>query len=187
MSMNENLSNIFIFEQREDWKEVSLQYTKLYQEKPTQAVAMHFAFFCWYLLWQWDEISFPGEKISPYERMTVDSRNGISKKDLLANLDATTQQLLSSDKIPDKYLMVLVHMKMLYPYFFKDETLSEETAKKLLVSISDRSLSDLGVKVLSNYLRNQSNTAITDAEKEAVNSLFTKGSLMQKYFTWLFS
>lgn len=68
-------SDIFESEHEENWRIVFVQYTELYRQSPSIDVAMHFAFFCWYLLWQWDEISFPGETLSPYEKGTVDTRN----------------------------------------------------------------------------------------------------------------
>ena len=57
------LSDIFESEHEENWRIVFIQYTELYRQSPSIDVAMHFAFFCWYLLWQWDEISFPGETL----------------------------------------------------------------------------------------------------------------------------
>ena len=57
------ISYIFESEHEENWRIVFVQYTELYRQSPSIDVAMHFAFFCWYLLWQWDEISFPGETL----------------------------------------------------------------------------------------------------------------------------
>lgn len=114
------LSNIFESEHEENWRIVFAQYTELYRQSPSIDVAMHFAFFCWYLLWQWDEISFPGETLSPYEKGTVDTRNGISKSKLLFDLDVTTKHLLTSpDNTPVKYLIVLCLMKKFIPIFSK--------------------------------------------------------------------
>ena len=75
-----HLSDIFTLESAEDWKNVFTHYESLYFTTKTNEIAIHFAFFCWYLLWQWDEICFPGEEsLSPYERPDADTRNGISK------------------------------------------------------------------------------------------------------------
>ena len=182
------LSTIFEYEHKEDWETVSTLYVELYQQNPSQDVAMHFAFFCWYLLWQWDEISFLGETLSPYEKATVDTRNGISKTELLSNLDLTTQYLLTSlENTPQKYLVLLSLMKKIYPYFFKEETFSEVDRKKLFVFISQRTQDDLGTKVIYNYLQTQSTNNISPSEKVAVTNLFPKYSLIQSYFSWLFN
>ena len=145
------LSDIFESEHEENWRIVFVQYTELYRQSPSIDVAMHFAFFCWYLLWQWDEISFPGETLSPYEKGTVDTRNGISKSKLLCDLDVTTKHLLTSpDNTPVKYLIVLCLMKKIYPYFFKEDTFSEAKRQQVLASISQKPLD--GVWGLRRYM-----------------------------------
>ncbi|WP_317320506.1 hypothetical protein [Subdoligranulum variabile] len=180
------LSNIFESEHEESWRTAFLQYTELYRQSLSIDVAMHFAFFCWYLLWQWDEISFPGEMLSPYEKGTVDTRNGISRTDLLFDLDVTTKQLLASpENTPVKYLIVLSLMKKNYPYFFKEETFSEVKRSQLLAFISQKTLADLGTKVIYDYLQTQNTVTILPAEKIAARTIFPPNSLIQSYFTWL--
>lgn len=182
------LNEIFEYEQKENWEVVFAQYKKIYQEKPSLDVAMHFAFFCWYMLWQWDEITFPGETLSPYEKDTVDIRNGISKSGLFSDLDRTTKYLLTSlENTPLKYLIVISLMKKIYPYFFKEDTFSEVKRQQLLYYISKKSLDDLGIKAIYDYLQTQSTNNIAPAAKIAINNLFPKNSLMQSYFNWLFS
>ena len=181
------LSNIFESGHEENWRIVFAQYTELYRQSPSIDVAMHFAFFCWYLLWQWDEISFPGETLSPYEKGTVDTRNGISKSKLLFDLDVTTKHLLTSpDNTPVKYLIVLCLMKKIYPYFFKEDTFSEVKRQKVVASISQKPLDDVGTKAIYNYLRTKNATNILPAERIAVRTIFPPNSLIQSYFTWLF-
>lgn len=180
------LSNFFESEHEESWRTAFLQYTELYRQSLSIDVAMHFAFFCWYLLWQWDEISFHGETLSPYEKGTVDTRNGISRTDLLFDLDVTTKQLLASpENTPVKYLIVLSLMKKIYPYFFKEETFSEVKRSQLLAFISQKTLADLGTKVIYDYLQTQNTVTILPAEKIAARTIFPPNSLIQSYFTWL--
>lgn len=130
------LSNIFESEHEESWRTAFLQYTELYRQSLSIDVAMHFAFFCWYLLWQWDEISFPGEMLSPYEKGTVDTRNGISRTDLLFDLDVTTKQLLASpENTPVKYLIVLSLMKKFIPIFSKRKLSRKSKGVNCLLSL----------------------------------------------------
>lgn len=182
------LSDIFQLEQAEEWKQVADQYAYLYTEMPTNRVAMHYAFFCWYLLWQWDEICFPGEEtISLYERPNADTRNGISKLGLLSQLNLTTKQLLTSGDIPVKYLVILAHMKKIYPYFFQDDTFSEADRKHLVEAIGKTSFEELGTRTIYLYVQTQDASHLAQEEKTAVHDLFPNNSLMQAYFTWLFS
>ena len=186
MDAAKKLSEVYISEQNEDWKKAISQYEALYREEPSGDIAIHFAFLCWYLLWQWDQISFPGETISPYERMSAEVRNGISQSSLASHLDAAAKQLLSCTRTPVQYLIVLVHMKKIYPYFFRDETFSELAAQQLLNSIREEAADDPGVNAIRTYLQDDSMAKITPEEKEAACGLFPNGSLMQTYFTWLF-
>ena len=182
------LQEIFALESAEDWKNTSEHYESLYSSVHTNEVAIHFAFFCWYLLWQWDEICFPGEEsMSIYERPNAETRNGISKS-LFSNLDLTTSQLLTSwESVPPKYLVVLALMKKIYPYFFRESTFSETLEQNLLNFISHNFFNELGVRTIYNYIQTQDSEHLTANEKMAINSLFPKGSLIQSYFTWLFS
>lgn len=181
------LSRIFESEREENWRIAFAQYTELYRQTPSLDAAMHFAFFCWYLLWQWDEISFPGERLSPYEKGTVDTRSGISRSGLLLNLDATTKHLLAPlETLPARYLVVLALMKKNYPYFFKEETFSEAKRQQLSALIRQKTLEDPGTQAIWNYLQTQSTAGILPSERTAVRSVFPSNSLLQSYFTWLF-
>lgn len=185
---NLKLSDVFQSEQAEDWKRVADQYVSLYAVTPTNRVAMHYAFFCWYLLWQWDEICFPGEEaISPYERPNADTRNGISKSGLFSQLNLTTKQLLTSGDIPVKYLVILAHMKKTYPYFFQDDTFSEDDREHLLEAIGNTSFEEPGTRAIYQYVQTQDVSKLSQEDKAAVHDLFPRNSLMQTYFTWLFS
>lgn len=184
-----HLSDIFTLESAEDWKNVFTHYESLYFTTKTNEIAIHFAFFCWYLLWQWDEICFPGEEsLSPYERPDADTRNGISKSKLENNLDSSTEYLLTSwESTPKKYLIVLSHMKKIYPYFFREETFPEILAQQLLDFIAKKPFDELGVKIIYNYIQTQDSTHLTTNERTAICNLFPSNSLIQSYFTWLFS
>ena len=183
------LSEIFSLESIKDWKNVSIHYESLYSSSKTKEVAIHFAFFCWYLLWQWDEICFPGEESIPvYERPNAEIRNGISHSKLFTDLDSTAKYLLTSwENTPKKYLVVLAHMKKIYPYFFREETFPEILVQQLLDYIAQSSFDELGVQVIYNYVRTENSTHLRTEEKAAIDNLFPKDSLIQSYFLWLFS
>lgn len=182
------LSDIFQLEQSEKWKEAAYQYAYLYAEMPTNQIAMHYAFFCWYLLWQWDEICFPGEEITPlYERINADTRNGISKSCLLSRLDLTTKQLLTINDTPVEYLVMLTLMEKIYPYFFKKETFSEADRCQLIENIGKTSLENLGTKVIYQYVQTQASPTLIEKEKTAVSILFPQNSLIHTYLIWLFN
>lgn len=185
---NLKLSDVFQSEQAEDWKQAADQYVSLYTVTPTNKVAMHYAFFCWYLLWQWDEICFPGEEtISLYERPNADTRNGISKSGLFSQLNLTTKQLLTASDTPVKYLVILAHMEKIYPYFFQKDTFSETDRKQIVEAVGKAPFEELGVRVIYQYVQTQDASHLTKEEKAAVHDLFPSNSLMQTYFTWLFS
>ena len=135
------LAEIFAWEKQEDWPEAFKGYTSLYAKEPSIETAIHFAFFCWYMLWQWDEIQLPGEALSPYERMKTEKRCGLSRPVLFRDLDRTAEYLLADGRgtparyLAAKYLAVLVHMRKIYPYFFKEETFPESMACHLLDQI----------------------------------------------------
>ena len=183
------LSEIFSLESAEDWRAVSEGYESLFLSAKTKEAAIHFAFFCWYLLWQWDEICFPGEEsLSMYERPNAEIRNGISKTKLFLNLDSATEFLLDPrEQTPKKYLVVLCHMKNVYPYFFRDETFPDMLLPRLLDLIAEGSFCEPGVQVIYNYIMTRDSTHLTADEKTAIDGLFPKDSLIQSYFTWLFS
>lgn len=183
---NLKLSDVFRSEQAENWKQAADQYASLYAEMPTNRVAMHYAFFCWYLLWQWDEIVFPGEAISVYDRMAADCRNGISKSGLFSQLDLTAKQLLAARDTPIKYLVVLAHMEKIYPYFFGKDTFSQADRKQLVEAIGKAPLDELGTRAIYQYVQTQDASHLAQEEKAAVGNLFPTNSLMQTYFTWLF-
>lgn len=149
---------------------------------------MHFAFFCWYLLWQWDEISFPGETLSCYEKGSVDTRGGLSRSELLFNLDLTAKHLLDfPETTPVKYLLVLSLMKKIYPYFFKEETFSESRRQQLIAVLRQKTLSDPGTQAIYDYMQTQTTANILPAGKIAACALFPPDSLLRSYFTWLFA
>lgn len=183
------LSEIFSLESKEDWKNVFTHYESLYSSTKTKEVSIHFAFFCWYLLWQWDEICFPGEEsISVYERPNAEVRNGISKSKLFTNLDSSAKCILDSwENTSTKYLVVLSLMKNIYPYFFREETFPEVLVQKLLDFIAKSPFNELGVQVIYNYIHTQDSTHLSTDEKIAVDNLFPKNSLIQSYFSWLFT
>lgn len=186
MNPSKKLSEIFQSEKQEDWNTALSQYEALYEEDPSEDVSIHFAFLCWYLLWQWDEIQFPGETIPPYERMTLEVRNGISKSALFSHLDTTAKQLLSCPETPAADLLVLLHMEKIYPYFFSQELSDRLSAQPFLAAVQDRISGNPGFHAIFTYWQDGSSAHITSEEKAAACRLFPDGSLMHTYFTWLF-
>lgn len=174
-------------EQEQDWPKVFAQYKELYRRFPVQQVAIHFAFFCWYLLWQWDEIVFPGERLSPHERAALDIRNGLSKSELFSSLNGMAGKLLSSvDETEDKYLAILIHMHNIYPYFFESNILSDEFAEQILVYLENKQTIDLITKRICLYQRTPDITR-SSGEAKADDEIFpSDGSLITHYFQWLF-
>ena len=182
------LSDAFQSERTGNWKQAAEQYAILYTEMPTKQTAMHYGFFCWYLLWQWDEICFPGEEaISPYERPNADTRNGISQSELLSQLNLTTKQLLSSGDVPVTYQVVLAHMEKIYPYFFQNTVFSESDREHLVEVIGKTSFAEPGARAIYQYVQTQDVSQISKEDRDAARELFPHNSLMGSYFTWLFS
>ena len=175
-------------EQEQDWPKVFAQYKELYRQFPVQKVAIHFAFFCWYLLWQWDEIVFPGEKLSSHEQAALDMRGGMSTSELYSSLNCMASKLLSSvDKNEDRYLAILIHMRHIYPYFFESNILSDESAEQILVYLENKQTTDLITKRICLYQRNPDMTQSSGEEKTDNEMFPSDGSLLTHYFQWLFS
>ena len=157
----------FLIENK-NWEDAFGEYKKLYAENLSEEVAVGFAFFCWYLLWQWDEISFSGENLSPYEKINADKRNGISKKDLGNYLDETSDYILNS-KTPE-YIALIYHMKKLYPYFFKNsdcrKIFTHSEAANIIFAYSD-------------------DRKYSPQERKIVVDFFSRFALIKDYFQWL--
>lgn len=196
MSLEEQLSEIYKAEnelyeaeeeQEQDWPKVFAQYKELYQQFPVQKAAIHFAFFCWYLLWQWDEIVFPGEQLSSYERATLDIRGGMSKSELYSSLNRMAGRLLSPvEETEDKYLAILIHMRHIYPYFFESNILSDELAGQILAYLENKQTADPITKRICLYQRNPDITQSSGKGKTDNEMFPSDGSLITHYFQWLF-
>ncbi len=196
MSLEEQLSEIYKAEnelykaekeQEQDWPKVFAQYKELYQQFPVQKVEIHFAFFCWYLLWQWDEIVFSGEHLSLHDRVTLDSRCVMSKSELFSSLNCMASKLLSSvDETEDTYLAILIHMRNIYPYFFENNILSDEFAKQILMYLENKQTADPITKRICLYQRNPDITQLSGEKKTDDEMFLSDGSLITHYFQWLF-
>ncbi|KIR01265.1 hypothetical protein P261_00079 [Lachnospiraceae bacterium TWA4] len=181
------IEDVFISEDKENWGVALSQYKELYYEKQSSYTAIHFAFLCWYILWQWDEISFRGESLTPYEKPITDTRCGISRNELFDDLEMLSRNLLNTkNEIEIKYLMVLCHMKQTYSYFFEEEVFSERDCQQIKKQISMHPFNETGMKVLCTYLHTKCAYKVTLEERMAVHNLFPMHSLMQTYFDWLF-
>ena len=185
--VHQQLEKIFEAEAREDWYSVFLLYKELYTRSGSREVTIHFAFFCWYLLWQWDEIVFPGEDLTAQQRIAQDVRCGLSRPELMHCLDKTTRRLLTAaDETPTRYLVILIHMQRIYPYFFDKETFSDEIRERLYRYLALRQKEDPGTEFLYAYQENPTLQCRTQEQKDAIRALFSENSLMHRYFCWLF-
>lgn len=97
----------------------------IWDHNPTDDVAIRYCFFCWYLIWQWEQIDFPGEDISFEAKITVDNRMGISKAELEHTLSSIACGYSNNFQI--EYKCILVHLKRLIPYAFSFSSKSTET------------------------------------------------------------
>ena len=70
----------------------------------------------------------------------------------IANAIIKVPLMTSPDNTPVKYLIVLCLMKKIYPYFFKEDTFSEVKRQKVVASISQKPLDDVGTKAIYDYL-----------------------------------
>ena len=124
----------------EKWEEAFSQYENLYSENKCDDVALSFAFFCWFLLWQRDE--FP------------DKQKGISEKSLEKYLDETSDFVLDSGKT--EYIALIYHMKKIYPYFFKNSVCppiitDSETANIILNYSDDQKCTSAEKEIVINF------------------------------------
>lgn len=87
-----DLKAILDYEHNEQWLAALNCYKGIWDHNPTDDVAIRYCFFCWYLIWQWEQIDFPGEDISFEAKITVDNRMGISKAELEHMLQARQHQ-----------------------------------------------------------------------------------------------
>lgn len=56
-----DLKAILDYEHNEQWLAALNCYKGIWDHNPTDDVAIRYCFFCWYLIWQWEQIDFPGE------------------------------------------------------------------------------------------------------------------------------
>lgn len=54
-----DLKAILDYEHNEQWLAALNCYKGIWDHKPTDDVAIRYCFFCWYLIWQWEQIDFP--------------------------------------------------------------------------------------------------------------------------------
>ena len=189
MNLEEQLNELYKAEkeQTQDWPKVFAQYKELYRQFPVQKVAIHFAFFCWYLLWQWDEIVSSGENPSSREKAALDMCGGMSKSELYSNLNRMASRLLSPvDETEDKYLAILIHMRNIYPYFFESSILSDELAEQILAYLENKQTVDPITKRICLYQRNPDIMLSSGEEKPDEEMFPSDGSLITHYFQWLF-
>lgn len=111
-----DLKAILDYEHNEQWLAALNCYKGIWDHNPTDDVAIRYCFFCWYLIWQWEQIDFPGEDISFEAKITVDNRMGISKAELEHTLSSIACGYYNNFQI--EYKCILVHLKRLIPYAF---------------------------------------------------------------------
>ena len=106
-----DLKAILDYEHNEQWLAALNCYKGIWDHNPTDDVAIRYCFFCWYLIWQWEQIDFPGEDISFEAKITVDNRMGISKAELEHTLSSIACGYYNNFQI--EYKCILVHLKRL--------------------------------------------------------------------------
>ena len=105
-----DLKAILDYEHNEQWLAALNCYKGIWDHNPTDDVAIRYCFFCWYLIWQWEQIDFPGEDISFEAKITVDNRMGISKAELEHTLSSIACGYSNNFQI--EYKCILVHLKI---------------------------------------------------------------------------
>ena len=83
-----DLKAILDYEHNEQWLAALNCYKGIWDHNPTDDVAIRYCFFCWYLIWQWEQIDFPGEDSQsiPYQKADTNytphkSSNNITTKE----------------------------------------------------------------------------------------------------------
>ena len=84
-----DLKAILDYEHNEQWLAALNCYKGIWDHNPTDDVAIRYCFFCWYLIWQREQIDFPGEDISFEAKITVDNRMVVIPNGTLSNATIT--------------------------------------------------------------------------------------------------
>ena len=155
-------------------------YKGIWDHNPTDDVAIRYCFFCWYLIWQWEQIDFPGEDISFEAKITVDNRMGISKAELEHTLSSIACGYYNNFQI--EYKCILVHLKRLIPYAFSFSSKSTET---LLSELQKAAKGNAVAQAILRYQQDNSFKCKSDSDQISIQKFFPTCGLMDEYFRWL--
>jgi hypothetical protein len=155
-------------------------YKGIWDHNPTDDVAIRYCFFCWYLIWQWEQIDFPGEDISFEAKITVDNRMGISKAELEHTLSSIACGYSNNFQI--EYKCILVHLKRLIPYAFSFSSKSTET---LLSELQKAAKGNAVAQAILRYQQDNSFKCKSDSDQISIQKFFPTCGLMDEYFRWL--
>ena len=184
MLQEEQVAAVCALEDAQRWGEAF----QLYQSNgcSSGAMAIRTVFFCWYFIWQWDEIDFPDEHYSIEEKGFTDRRGGLSLSALTQMISPMAHQIASGEigASPEEQ-MILVHMQRIYPYFFDASLFSDQDAQRLFRLLNRNRESSRVVSALCSYRRNW-RWQCTETAARGLREYFCHGGLMDDYFLWLF-
>mgnify|MGYP000008141189 CR=1 FL=1 len=175
-----DLKAILDYEHNEQWFAALNCYKGIWDHNPTDDVAIRYCFFCWYLIWQREQIDFPGEDISFEAKITVDNRMGISKAELEHTLSSIACGYSNNFQI--EYKCILVHLKRLIPYAFSFSSKSTET---LLSELQKAAKGNAVAQAILRYQQDNSFKCKSDSDQISIQKFFPTCGLMDEYFRWL--
>lgn len=175
-----DLKAILDYEHNEQWLAALNCYKGIWDHNPTDDVAIRYCFFCWYFIWQWEQIDFPGEDISFEAKITVDNRMGISKAELEHTLSSIACGYSNNFQI--EYKCILVHLKRLIPYAFSFSSKSTET---LLSELQKAAKGNAVAQAILRYQQDNSFKCKSDSDQISIQKFFPTCGLMDEYFRWL--
>lgn len=184
MLKEEQITAVCALEDAQRWKDAF----QLYQSNggDSGAMAIRAVFFCWYFLWQWDEIDFPGKSYSIEEKNSIDRRGGLSLSALTRLISPMAHKIAAGEiSASPEEQMILVHMQRIYPYFFDASLFSSQDAQRLFRLLNRNRRNSTVVSALCSYRRNW-RWQCTEAASHGLREYFYRGGLMDDYFLWLF-
>ena len=185
--VQQQLHKIFESETAEHWNSAYWQYRELYTRCSSQMVTAHFGFYCWYLLWKWDEISVPGEIFSAFKQYPAQLGGEISRTELIGFLDRTCSGLLGeAEQAPLHYLAALVHVQRECPCFFEQDTFSDEIRMRMQRYLESRTDASAAVRALLAFQHRPEPDAVPVETRQEMVRLFPERSLMRRYFQTVF-
>lgn len=184
MRQEEQVAAVCALEEAQRWGEAFQWYQS--NGGSSGAMAIRAVFFCWYFIWQWEQIDFPGEQYSIEEKGLTDQRGGLSLSALTQMISPLAHQIASGEiSASPEEQMILVHMQRIYPYFFDASLFSDQDARRLFRPLSRNQKNSTVVSALCSYRRDW-RWQCTEAASRGLREYFCHEGLMDDYFLWLF-